>query len=382
MLAATIALLAAALVGCGSSGGSSSSEIKVGAQFGLTGVNAAFDSTYADAAKLAFGDAQQKGINGHSLKVTWGDNASDPATAVSLARKFVAQDGAKILYGPAFTPTALSTMEVAQRLGAVFYTPGSINPQLTTPVKREVFAPQFSANDVATGVAKLASSMGAKRVGMLVEKDAYGQAALAAAKAALARYKLKVDDVVSIAADATDATSAALKFKRAGDDVVLLGVTVPAMAAMLNAEIHQGVYIPLITFAGSNTALDDLAKSDPRVRYYALTPLACPLGAACTEEFMTRWHARYPNKEPIVWTAQAYAAAEAFIQALHNVKSFDADGFVNGLETAPAFKAPELPCPIRFSSSSHKGTSCTRFYGITGGKVSFFGSDLGQNELH
>lgn len=383
LLACAVAA-ATALAGCGAGGGSASGgsgTITIGVQFGVTGADAAFDAVYQDAAKLAFAGIAKNGVNGHAVHLIYSDDASDPATAVTVARKYITQDKASILYGPAFTPTALSTMQVANATKVPFYTPGSINPQLTKPFNKYTFAPSFSSDDVAGGIAKLANSMGIKKVGLLEETDSYGEAALTGAKAALATYGLSVDATAKISADATDATSQLQSLKDAGAQVVLLGVTAPPMAAVLNAEIHQATYLPLITFAGSSTSLDQLAESDPRIRYYALTPLACPVGAACTADFMKQWTAQHPGDQPIVWTVQAYAAAKAFVAGLRHAKDYSPQGVITALETMGPFKTPELPCPISFSTTSHKGTSCTNFYGITGGKVSFFGNDLQRNQL-
>ena len=358
-----------------------SDELRVGVQFGLTGVNASFDSVYDNAAKIAFAEAEENGINGKPVTFHYADDASDPATAVSVARKFVSQDQVQAMYGPGFTPTSLSTMEVASSSKVPFYTPGSINPKLTEPLNEYVFSSNFSSNDVADGIAKLADSMGAKRIGMLAENDAYGDAAVEGAEASLAEYGLKIDATQKISANATDATTQMRELQAANVDLVLLGVTAPAIAAALNAQIDQQIYLPMATFAGSNESLDTLASSDPRIQYYALTPLACPVGDDCTADFLTAWEAAYPDQEPIVWSVQAYASAKAFLAGLANAEDFTPDGIVAGLQTMEPYETPELPCPIQFSPDSHKGTSCTNFYEITGGEVAFFGNDVRRNEL-
>jgi len=379
---AVAAAVAVAATACGSGGGSAgASPVKVGVQFGLTGADASFDAVYQDSAKLAFADMEKNGVNGHQVSLMYADDASDPATAVTVARKNVAQDKASVLYGPAFTPTALATMQVADSLKVPFYTPGSINPKLTSPLDKSTFAPNFSSADVAVGIAQLVSSMNVKKVGMLVESDAYGDAALSGATSSLAKYGLKVDATAKIAANATDATSQVQSLKDAGAQVVLLGVTAPPMAATINAEIHQGTYLPMVTFAGSNNSLDQLAQSDPKIQFYALTPLACPVGGTCTTDFMKQWATVHPGDKPIVWTVQAYAAAKAFVAGLQNAKDYSPQGIITGLETMKPFSTPELPCPIQFSPTSHKGNSCTNFYGITNGKVSFFGNNLTANKL-
>jgi branched-chain amino acid transport system substrate-binding protein len=362
-----------------SSSGKSGTPITVGVQFGITGVDSAFDSIYDDATKLAFGKV--KTINGHPLKAIYEDDASDAGTAVAVTRKFIAEDHVDALYGPAFTDSTLATAHVADAEKVPLYTPGSISPLLTAPFQKYVFAPQFSSDDVADGIAALANSMHAKKVGLLEENDDYGQAALGGAQAALKKYGLKVNTVEQISATATDATDQVLAFKHAGDQVILLGVTSPPMEATLNAEIHTGTFIPVVTFAGSTTALDALAKSNKQIKYYALTPLGCSLGAACSKSFLSAWNHAYPSTPAISWAGQAYAAAQAFIAGLKHATSYTPDGIVAGLESMPAYKNPIMPCPIKFSSTSHLGTKCTSFYGITGGKISFFGASLAHNTL-
>jgi branched-chain amino acid transport system substrate-binding protein len=363
-----------------SSSGGSGSPITVGVQFGITGVDSAFDSIYNDATKLAFD--QVKTINGHPFKAIYEDDASDAGTAVSVTRKFITEDHVNALYGPAFTDSTLATAHVADAEKVPLYTPGSISPLLTKPFQKYVFAPQFSSDDVADGIAALANSMHAKKIGLLEENDDYGQAALAGAQAALKKYGLKVNTVQQISATATDATSQVLAFKQAGDQVIMLGVTSPPMEATLNAEIHTGTYIPVVTFAGSTTALDTLAKSNKNIKYYALTPLGCSLGASCTKTFLTAWNKAYPSTPAISWAGQAYAAAQAFINGLKHATSYSPDGIVTGLENMGAYKNEIMPCPIKFSSTSHLGTTCTSFYGITGGKISFFGATLDHNTLN
>ncbi len=357
----------------------SKSPIVVGVQFGLTGVDAAFDSIYNDAAKLVFN--QVKSINGHPVKFLYSDDASDAGTAVAVTRKYISDDHVAVLYGPAFTDSTLATAHLADSEKVPLYTPGSISPNLTQPFQKYVFAPQFSANDVAQGIAAMAKSMHVKKIGLLEEDDDYGQAALSGANAALKKDGLKVNTVEQISASATDATSQVLAFKQAGDQLILLGVTVPPMAATLDAETHQGIHIPLITFAGSTSALDKAAESDSKIKYYALTPLGCNLGASCTHTFLSQWKKAYPSTPAIVWAGQAYAAAEAFVAGLKSAKSYTPDGIVAGLQGMGSFHSSLLPCPIKFTSSSHLGTTCTSFYGITGGKVSFFGATLAQNKL-
>lgn len=363
----------------GSTGATSKTPIVVGVQFALTGADAAFSTYYNQAAKIVFSGVHT--LAGHPVRFVYADDASDPATAVSVTRKFVEQNHVNVLYGPSFTDTTLAVAKIASSTKVPLYSPGSISPQLTSPLQKDVFAAQFSSVDVAHGIAALVNSMHANKVGLLEESDSYGQAALSSAKSALAKYGLTVNTVQTISDSATDATSQLQAFASAGDNVVLLGVTAPPMAAALSAEIHLGSYIPLITFAGSTSALDKTAESNKKIRYYALTPLACNLGASCSSSFMATWKKHYPSTPPIVWAAQAYAAAKAFVADLGKITSTSGSGIVSGFQKAPKYTSPLLACGIVFSASSHKGTDCTDFYGITGGKVSFFGPTLNKNSL-
>lgn len=358
---------------------SGKSTIVVGVISDQTGVDAAFGAVYLDAAKLVFDSVHT--INGHPVHFIYEDDASDPATAVSVARGLISSNHATVLYGPPFTVTALALAKVADEQHVPFYTPGSIAPQLTTPFQKYVFAPQFSSNAIAQGIATLVHSMNVTRIGLLEETDSYGTNALSSATKYLAAYHLKVGTVATISASATDATSQILQFKQANDQAILLGVTAGPMAATLQAEIQQSYFVPTTTFAGSYSALDTIAKSNTNIEFYPSTPLACDLGSSCTQRFLKVWNAVYPSAPAIVWTAQAYAAAQAFIAGLKHAKSYTPNGIVQGLETMPGYDSPVLPQPIKFSTESHRGEHLIEFYGITGGKLSFFGDNVKHNQL-
>ena len=96
-------LVAAAVAGCGKSGGKSGGgdTIKVGALFELTG-NVANYGTSTQWVQDAVDEVNAKGgVNGKKIEVVQADNKSEPSESGNAATKLVTQDKVVAVVGPA-----------------------------------------------------------------------------------------------------------------------------------------------------------------------------------------------------------------------------------------------------------------------------------------
>jgi branched-chain amino acid transport system substrate-binding protein len=362
------------------------SPINIGGIFDLSGVNVTFGKAYYDDAKIVFDYVNKHGgIKGHKLNVRYLDDGSDAAKGVEAARQLIDRDHVQLMYGGTFTPVALAIATVAQQSSVAYYTPASSATALTTPVQKYVFAANQTAVVSSKGIVALVASIVKARkihkIGFIQETDAYGQQGLTAVQEELAKHNLKIDTTVSIAADATDATSQVVGLKNAGVDVVVSSTTINPATAIVKAASQQGLRAPIVAFGGGSApAIDQLLTSSAPIEYYGVTPLACALGGKCTKSFLKTFGKAFPNDAPSVWTAQGYAAAWAFVKALRLAKNYTANGVVAALEKT-TYTNSVIPYPIKFSRSNHLGIHNTYLYGFKSGKLYFFGNNLQKNAL-
>ena len=82
-----ITMLGSVFAGCGGEEAANSDEIKVGANFEITGNVANYGTTARDGFKLAIKEANDAGgINGKKITIVEADNKSDPAESANAYR--------------------------------------------------------------------------------------------------------------------------------------------------------------------------------------------------------------------------------------------------------------------------------------------------------
>ena len=119
-LLALLAFALTALVGCGSSGGSTDSpstglpkEIVIGAAIAKTGYLAPYDGNIAAIEQLVDETNAKGGIDGHKLAIVQVDNRSDPQQAPVAAQKVI-EEGADVLLLSCEALTAAAAAPVAE----------------------------------------------------------------------------------------------------------------------------------------------------------------------------------------------------------------------------------------------------------------------------
>ena len=119
--------------GCGSSPtASDSKEIKIGANFELTGGIANFGNQTLNGIKLAFKEVNAAGgVNGKQLTIVSADNKSEPSEATNAITKLITQDKVAAVLGPVASSNVLATLQVSQDNKVPVLTATATNPKVT-----------------------------------------------------------------------------------------------------------------------------------------------------------------------------------------------------------------------------------------------------------
>lgn len=128
-------LMTAALTGCGSAKqetAATANEIKVGANFELTGGVANYGKQALNGIQLAIKQANAAGgVNGKQIKLVVADNKSEPAEATNAITKLITQDKVVAVFGPAASSNVLATVQVAEDNKIPLITPTGTNEKIT-----------------------------------------------------------------------------------------------------------------------------------------------------------------------------------------------------------------------------------------------------------
>ena len=160
LLAGTM-LMGGVLAGCGGDEAAKSDEIKIGANFEMTGNVANYGQATLDGLNLAIDEINAAGgVNGKKLVVVSADNKSEAAEAVNAATKLISDDKVKVLVGPAVTANVIAESQVATDSKVPVIAPDATSPDVTVEngqVKPFIFRSCFIDPQQGSVMAKFAS---------------------------------------------------------------------------------------------------------------------------------------------------------------------------------------------------------------------------------
>ena len=130
-------MLGGVLTGCGggsgsSSGGKDSGDIKVGANFEITGNVANYGNATYEGLALAIDEVNAAGgVNGKKITLVKADSKSEASEAANAATKLISDDKVKVLVGPATTGSVLAEVRIATDAKIPIIAPCATSPKVT-----------------------------------------------------------------------------------------------------------------------------------------------------------------------------------------------------------------------------------------------------------
>ncbi|WP_073501150.1 substrate-binding domain-containing protein [Actinacidiphila paucisporea] len=249
LLAAAVLLAGAA--GCSKAGTAGSSSdgggkggsgaVDVGLVYSRTGPLAAYGKQYLEGfeAGLDYATHGTGKAAGHEIRVTEQDDAGDPAKAVAAAKTLIGK-GTKILAGTTDSGVALQLAPLAAQ-NRVLYVAGPAATDALTGLNAYTFrSGRQSYQDILTAGSLLGDSRGRKVV-VLTQNSAFGQANVAAVKRVLGQGQgAKVDSVLA-PPSAGDLTPFAQQVRSKKPDLVFVAWAGASAPALWTALDQQGV---------------------------------------------------------------------------------------------------------------------------------------------
>jgi len=168
-------MLGSLVAGCGGAK-TDSKEIKIGANYELTGGIANFGNQTLNGIKLAFKEANANGgVLGKQLTLVTADNKSEPSEAANAITKLITQDKVKVVLGPVASSNVMATTQIAQDNKIPLITATATNPKVTVDngqVKPYIFRACFIDPFQGTVMANFASkSIKAKTAAIYIDNS-------------------------------------------------------------------------------------------------------------------------------------------------------------------------------------------------------------------
>lgn len=324
-----LVLFAALLLLVGCSTGGSTSDVKIGMNFELSGAVADYGNMELDGANLAVKFANAAGgVLGANLVAVKADTKSDPAEAVSTATKLATVDKVSVIVGPATSGAAAASFEVANQHNVPEISPSATADGVTMKdgvVMANAFTICFQDSYQGTAMAMFASNnLGAKKAVI------YGDNSSDYAKGLADNFESnfislggKIVAKEAYQANDTDFNAVLTKIKGMDFDVLYIPGYYNEVGLIIKQARAMGITQPITGGDGFDSpTLFDLAGASALNDVYFTTAYTTvtdnPVVLKFVEDFKTEY-----GKEPSMFNALGYDAAGLAIDAIKRAKSSD-----------------------------------------------------------
>lgn len=315
--------------GGGASSGGSGAPIKVGLVYSETGPLADYGKDYYQGflAGLDYATHGTDAVNGHKIEVTQRDDAGDPTKAVGAAKDLIGQ-GYRILAGSTASGVALQVAPLAAQNKVLFISGPAATDAVTGLNKYTFRSGRETYQDIATAATFL-GDLTNKRVTVLAQDSAFGQANVAAVKAVLGAKGAKVDSVLA-PPSATDLTPFATQAKNAKPDLLFVAWAGTTASALWTALSQQGVLDSTTTVTGLDVraSYPVFASTGGKVSFLAhYVPDGTSNDAAKAMDAYLSAH----GEQSDLFSPDGFTAAQMVVHAAENGDT-DVDAMVKNLE--------------------------------------------------
>jgi branched-chain amino acid transport system substrate-binding protein len=308
------------------------SPVKVGIIYSRTGALAGFGNEYIQGFRLGL-RYLTKGtntVNGDKLQITYVDDATDAAKAVTAGKDLIGQ-GYKILAGSTSSGVALQMGPLAAQ-NRVLFISGAAASDAITGLNRYTFrSGRQSYQDVLDAANFIPKAQVGKKVVVFAEDTAFGASNVAAVRAVFGGRGHTVSSIL-VPFNAADLTPFAQRLKNADADLVFVAWAGPNATQMWQSLQQQGV-------PKSTKLVTGLAD---RVTYPTLGPalagvnlLSHYVSNGPKKDKVNAWLVKTMAKSkqvPDLFTPDGFVAAQMIVRAVQKANGDDVDKMISALE--------------------------------------------------
>lgn len=346
--------------GCGQAA-SRGPLIKIGCAAPLTGDQAQLGVDTCQAVRLALDQANEKGdvLSGYRLEVLSLDDQHNPAQAVNVAKKFVADRDVLAVVGHFNSSCTKPASAVYHEARLVNITAASTNPELS----RQGFDTFFrlaATDDVQgpKGADYAANKLGAKRIFVIDDKTTYGKGLADEFEKEARRLGLEILGHEGITQGDKDFTPLLTKIKPLMPDLIYFGGIYPEGALLLRQARSLGINSAFMGGDGLATPIFiQLASPTIAEGTYATMVGGDMKKIPGAQPFIKDYESRYGKVGQ--WSAYGYDSANILLAAIHKAGKKDREAVLQAMREIPSFSG--VTGEARFDA---RGDNQNQFIGI------------------
>lgn len=295
----------------------------------------------------AFAEANRAGgVKGRMLVIVSRDDGYEPNRSVEATRALINDDKVFALLGPVGTPTSAAAQPVAQEAGVPFIGPFTgaefLRDAAKLPNVVNLRASYFQETEAM--VERLTTDLGAQKIAILYQDDAFGRAGLAGVQRALAKRSMQLAAEGTYERNTVAVRNAVLAIQRARPDaVIMVGAYKPCAEFIKVArQVRLNATFVNISFVGSEALAAELGDKGAGVVVTQVVPFPNDTASPLIRRYQAALTAADPAAKPGFISLEGYLVGRLVIEALGKLPgepsraalmqtimagNFDLDGF-------------------------------------------------------
>ena len=359
-------LLAAAGFPALAEDGVTDKEIRIGMANALSGPASGLGTDLKAGADAYLARANAAGgVGGRRIVLVSKDDGYEPEKSAAATKVLIEQDKVFALFGYVGTPTSAAAVPLAVRAGVPYLFPFTGAEFLRNPVNKVVFNVRASYFDeTELMVERMTKDIGAKRIALFIQDDAFGEAGKAGVNRALHKRDMKVAEEARYKRNTLDVDEGLAKIKAAAPDGVVFIGTYASLAAVVKKAKAQGIKARFMTvsFIGTAGFIKEAGADGDGVYITQVMP-SPDSGAPVVKQFLQDMKGGPVNYSSL----EGYVDAAVLVEGLKKTgANLTRAGFLGALE---GLSTDLGGLKVGFSATSHQGAKDVFLTVVRGGKA-------------
>jgi ABC-type branched-subunit amino acid transport system substrate-binding protein len=339
--------------------GVAADKIVFGQAAALDGPTAALGQGMKAGINAAFAEANKAGgVKGHKLELKSVDDGYEPTKSIEAVNKLLGEDKVFAIAGAVGTPTSVATQPLADKAGAPFIGAFTGTEALRAPYKASVVNVRASYfQETETMVEHLTKDLGATKIAIMYQDDAYGQAGLAGVKKALEKRTMTLAAEGTYERNTTAIKGALLAIKKGDPDaVIMIAAYKPAAEFIkLAKQIKLNATFVNISFVGSDALAKELGGAGAGTVITQVVPFPNDASIPVVARYQEALKASAPGEQPGFVSLEGYLVGRTIVAALEKMNGEPTrKGFVEAVQKSGGFDLGGFK--LSYSDSSNRGS--------------------------
>src|SRR6202795_4108687 len=303
--------------------GVSADKIVFGQATALEGPASALGLGMKMGLEAAFAEINKAGgVKGRKLELKSIDDGYEPTKSIEAVKKLLEEDKVFAIAGAVGTPTAAATQPISTAAGVPFigaFTGAEFLREPYKPLVMNIRASYFQETEAM--VEHLTKDLGASKIAIMYQDDAFGQAGLAGVKKALEKRQMQLAGEGTFERNTVAVKAALLAIKKVEPQaVIMISPYKPAAEFIkLAKQIKLAATFVNISFVGSDALAKELGSAGAGTVVTQVVPFPKDASVPVVARYQAALKAVGAEVEPGFVSLEGYLVGRAMVAALEKI---------------------------------------------------------------